>query len=213
MAANERKETERQSSESQAKGQTLQKRRESGKSDLAARDPFAGFWGADPFNVMRRFEDQMSRWFGDFGFGRDLWSPRHGSQAGMSMWSPQIETFQRGDHFVVRADLPGLKKADINVEVTDEGITLQGERQAEHEEEREGYYRSERSYGSFYRMIHLPEGAIPESAKANFKDGVLEITVQAPPHEVSRGRRVEISEGSNTPHRDETSRGQEQSER
>ena len=213
MSANERKETERQSNESQTKGQAMQKRRESGKSDVALRDPVAGSWGTDPFNMMRRFEDQMSRWFGDFGFGRDLWSPRQGSQTGLSMWSPQIETFQRGDQFVVRADLPGLRKEDITIEVTEQGVTLQGERRVEHEEEREGYYRSERSYGSFYRMIPLPEGAIPESAKANFKDGVLEITVQAPPREVSRGRRIEISESSNTANRGETSRGNDQSQK
>jgi len=81
------------------------------------------------------------------------------------MWSPQIETFQRGDQFVVRADLPGLRKEDINVEVTEQGITLQGERRVEHEEEREGYYRSERSYGSFYRTIPSPKVPSPKARR------------------------------------------------
>jgi HSP20 family protein len=73
-------------------------------------------------------------------------------------------------------------------------VTIQGARTHEHEEEREGYYRSERGYGSFRRVIPLPQGAITEQAKANFKDGVLEVTVPAPP--TSNGRRLEIAEGA-----------------
>jgi HSP20 family protein len=73
-------------------------------------------------------------------------------------------------------------------------VTIQGERRGEKEEEREGYYRSERSYGSFCRVVPLPEGAMTEQAKANFRDGVLEITMPAPP--TSKGRRLEIAEGA-----------------
>jgi HSP20 family protein len=94
---------------------------------------------------------------------------------------------------VVRADLPGLEKNDVKVDIADDVLTIQGERKQEHEEEHEGWYRSERSYGSFYRAVPLPEGTIADSAKANFKNGVLEVTLQAPPKEVSRGRRLEIS--------------------
>ena len=82
----------------------------------------------------------------------------------------------------------------MKVEINDNVLTIQGERKQEHEEEREGWYRNERSYGSFYRAIPLPEGTISDSAKASFKNGVLEITLQAPPQEVSRGRRLEIKE-------------------
>jgi HSP20 family protein len=94
----------------------------------------------------------------------------------------------------VRADLPGLKKEDIKIDVTDSALTIEGERREDHEEDREGYYRSERSYGSFYRVVPLPEGAITDSAKAHFNDGVLEIVVQAPPREVTRGRRLQIAD-------------------
>jgi HSP20 family protein len=72
-------------------------------------------------------------------------------------------------------------------------MTIQGERKAEHKEEREGYYRSERSYGSFYRVIPLPEGAMTEQATANFRNGVLEVTMPAPP--APKTRRLEISDG------------------
>jgi HSP20 family protein len=100
------------------------------------------------------------------------------------------------DELVVRVDLPGMKKEDVCVDVTDNNITISGERQAEQETERGGVYRSERSYGSFCRTIPLPEGAITDQAKATFKDGVLEIRMPAPPEQVTRGRRLEISEAS-----------------
>jgi HSP20 family protein len=77
----------------------------------------------------------------------------------------------------------------VKVDVTDVAITIQGERRREHEEDREGYYRSERSYGSFYRTVPLPDGAMTDQAKATFKDGVLEIRMPAPPEQVTRGRR------------------------
>ena len=140
----------------------------------SGRDPFSSFW--EPFGLATR----------------NMWPFQSNREGTGSMWSPQVETFQRGDQFVVRADLPGLKKEDVNIELTDDALIIQGERREEHEEERDGYYRTERSYGSFYRTVPLPEGAITESAKATFNDGVLEIAVQAPPREVSRRRRIEI---------------------
>lgn len=108
-------------------------------------------------------------------------SGRIRSTSEVQEWAPDVEAFHRNNELVVRADLPGLTKSDIKVDVTENQITLQGERKREHEEEKGGVYRSERSYGSFYREIPLPEGAITEQAKANFKDGVLEITMPAPP--------------------------------
>lgn len=157
-----------------------------GRHEMSRRDPFAAFW-TDPFSFFQRdlWPSQRESWHAS--------ATGHGSP---SPWAPQIETLQRGDQFVVRADLPGLKKEDVNIEVTDDAITIQGERREEREEDREGYYRSERTYGSFYRVVPLPEGAITESAKAGFKDGVLEVTVQAPPREVSRRRRVEIGDST-----------------
>lgn len=142
------------------------------------RDPFGTFWN-DPFSLLR----ESRPWYG-------------ARQRTSALWAPQIETFQRGDQFVVRADLPGMKKDDVNIELTDDTLTIEGERREQREEDREGYYRSERSYGTFCRVVPLPEGAITESAKANFNNGVLEVTVQAPPREVSRKRRVEISESA-----------------
>ena len=94
----------------------------------------------------------------------------------------------------VRTELPGVSKDDVKVEVSDNLLTISGERKEEKEEKREGYYRSERSYGSFYRQVPLPEGAKTDTAKAEFTDGVLQITMQAPERE-PKPRRLEIKKG------------------
>ena len=165
---------------------------------LSRQDPISDF--ANPFRTLERLADEMDRMFGDFGLGRSWMSPRPGSwlrspSREWQTWAPDIEVFHRNSELVVRADLPGLSRDDIKIDATDHGITIQGERKREHEEEREGLYRSERSYGRFYRMIPLPEGAMIDQAKASFKDGVLEIVMPAPPEQVRRGRRLEIAEG------------------
>ncbi len=157
---------------------------------------------SSPFAFMRRFSEDMDRLFDDFGFGSNWLGPSFGrdffprslGEFRQSLWSPQIETFEREGQLVIRADLPGLKKDDVNVEITDDAITISGERREEDEERREGYYRSERAYGSFFRSIPLPEGVNAEDANATFNNGVLEITIQAPQLQ-SRGRRLEIKEG------------------
>ena len=95
----------------------------------------------------------------------------------------------------MRADLPGLTKDDVKVEVTGDAVIISGERKSEHEERGEGFYRSERSYGSFYRRLPLPEGASADDAQATFRDGVLEITMQAPQRQ-RRGRTLQITDAS-----------------
>jgi HSP20 family protein len=148
---------------------------------------------AGPFSALQRLTDEMDRLMEDVGFGRRWFGQPSGP--GVELWSPQIDVFQRNNELVIKADLPGLTKDDVKVDVTEDTITLRGERRTEREEERQGVYRSERSYGSFHRVVPLPEGAITEQAKATFHDGVLEITMPAPPEQVSRGRRLEITEG------------------
>jgi HSP20 family protein len=157
----------------------------------------------DPFRALDRFATEMDRIFGSLGFGQSAFmpgragvNPWRGAEVGG--WAPDIEVYQRNNELVVRADLPGLKRDDVKVDVTDQAITIHGERRQEKESEQGGVYRTERSYGSFYRQIPLPEGAMTDQAKATFKNGVLEITVPAPPDQVTRGRRLEIAEGSET---------------
>src|SRR5207245_1908644 len=115
-----------------------------------------------------------------------------------SMWSPPVEVFEREGNLVVHAELPGLNKDDVKVEITDDGIVIQGERKHEHEENREGFYRSERSYGSFYRFIPLGEEVKAEEARANFNNGILEVTIPMPTAQ-QRRRQIPIGEGGGQP--------------
>jgi HSP20 family protein len=111
----------------------------------------------------------------------------------MGDWSPAIDAYQRGNEFVIRAEVPGMQRQDLTVEVGDDSVTLHGERKREFEEDREGVFWTERSYGSFTRVIPVPPGAIGDSAKATFNNGILEIVMQAPSAEARRGRRIDIS--------------------
>lgn len=163
-----------------------------GERRLARGTPLG--WRGYPFRPLQRFADELERVFDEFGLGR-RWSTSpawRGTSA--EIWEPDVEVFQKDNELIIRADLPGLKKDEISVDVTDGTVTIQGERRREREEEREGVYRSERTYGSFCRVVPLPEGAIVEEARANFRDGVLEITMPTPP--TPKARRLEITEGA-----------------
>jgi HSP20 family protein len=186
------------SESSKESGQTIA-RQDRDASTLQRRQPMGG-WLSSPFALVNRMTDEMDemfdRVFRDFGFAprARMSSGIFGSSARESLWAPRIEAVQNGDRFIVRADLPGLKKDEVQVEIGENALTIRGERREQHEQEREGYYRSEREYGQFYRTIPLPEGIIAESAEASFRNGVLEISMQAPPAEATRGRRMEIKE-------------------
>lgn len=151
---------------------------------------------ATPFSFMRRFAEDMERLFDDFQgvrvgslFGREFFP--FTKEFEHVDWVPKVEVLQHNGDLIVRADLPGLKKDDVKVELTDEALTISGERREEQEENREGYYHSERSFGSFYRCIPLPEGVQTDTGKAEFRNGVLEVTMQMPKTE-SHGRVLEI---------------------
>ena len=175
------------------RGNPQQDKSQRSDSPLARRDVFPF---ASPFALLQRFfSDDLMNLFDDIGSHRG----RSASRTRTSIaWTPKIDVVQRHNELVVRADLPGMNPDDVTVEVGNSAITISGERKQEHVEESGSVYRFERTYGSFYREIPLPEGAIANQAKAAFKDGVLEITVPAPPEQVSRGRRLEISRESNT---------------
>jgi HSP20 family protein len=134
-----------------------------------------------PFAIMRQGLDEMERWIGNWG------------RTVSGDWSPAIETFQRGNDIVIRADVPGMTRQDLQVEVGDDAVTIRGERKQDRTDERDGMFWTERSYGSFTRVIPLPAGAMTDSAKATFTNGVLEIVMPAPSAEARRGRKLDIS--------------------
>jgi len=144
-----------------------------------------------PASFVRKFLDEMNRVAEDLGVGRGLLSTLERDLPG-GAWAPQVEMFQRDGELVLRADLPGLSKDDVKVELADNALTIEGERRSEREEKKEDFYRSERSYGKFYRRVPLPEGVNTETAKASFRDGVLEVTMAAPKREVRAARKLEI---------------------
>ncbi len=152
-------------------------------------DPFlspAEFFAASPFTLMRRFAEQMDR----------AWGSETGWE-GAGMWAPAVDVSEREGKLMVHADLPGLQKEDVKVECTDDALIIQGERRHEHEEEDGGYRRSERRYGSFYRTIPLPEGAQTDQAHAEFRNGVLEVSVPIPTKQRS-SRQIPIEAGTSS---------------
>jgi len=186
----------------------IQTGREEGRSTRVSRGPQTSVSGPGtglftPFTMMRRMAEDMDRLFDNFGFGRasaglmpafgdDIDRAMSGGVAAdQAIWAPQVETFCRGDKLVIRADLPGIGKDDVKVEVEDGVLAISGERHEEHEEDRDDFYRSERTYGRFYRAIPLPEGADESQCDASFKDGVLEVTLPAPKRE-RKARQIQV---------------------
>ena len=111
-------------------------------------------------------------------------------------WVPAMDLVEADDHFVLRADLPGLGEEDVAIEVQDNVLTISGTREAEHERKEKGWYRLERSYGSFSRSLTLPDGVDAEKVEASFDRGVLEIRVPKP--EERKPRRISIGNGQKT---------------
>lgn len=140
------------------------------------------------FPMMKRFFRDFDTMFSRMGFVEPKLFEKE-----PALWTPDIEVLQKGNEFIVRADLPGLKKEELKIEVTDTALILEGERKREKEEKGEGFFRSERTYGSFYRTIPLPEGVKAEEAKATVVDGVLEIKMPMTVIPEKR-RRLEITE-------------------
>ena len=110
--------------------------------------------------------------------------------ATLRRWMPPMDLVESGDHFVLRADLPGMGEEDIKIELEDGTLTVSGERKAEHESNEEGYYRVERAFGAFSRTLTLPKGVNPDEVNASFDRGVLEVRIPKP--EERKPRRIEI---------------------
>jgi HSP20 family protein len=179
-------------------GGAMQSRR--GAQSMAPYAGDASGYGSGPFSIMRRLSDEMDRLFENFGRAfspsqQGGWDVGEYGENLPSMWSPHIEVCERDGKLHIEADLPGMKRDDVQVRVEQDQVIIQGERRHEQKQERRGYYRSERSYGNFYRTIPLPEGANADSATATFRDGVLEVDVDMP-RQQERGRTLEIREGS-----------------
>jgi HSP20 family protein len=140
----------------------------------------------DPARDIDSLQGDMNRLLDSF-FGR-----REAGQASTARrWVPAMDLAETDDQLVLRADLPGLQREDIEIEVKDNVLTIAGERKAEHESKGEGYHRIERSFGRFSRSLGLPRGIDAGSVTASFENGVLEVRMPKP--EERKATRVEIA--------------------
>ena len=144
--------------------------------------------GDDPFTALRREMDRVFE-----SFGRDLEWPSAGLPAGAM--APSIDVTESDNELKIEAELPGVDEKDVEVTVTDNLLTIKGEKKAEKEEKKKNYHLVERSYGSFVRSVPLPFAAEPGKAKATFKNGVLSITLPKPPEIAAKAKRIAISPG------------------
>lgn len=142
----------------------------------------------DPMRELNTFSDMNRLFDAFFGSGGN-------GQTGMSRrWVPAMDLVEVGDSLVLKADLPGLRREDVSIEVKDGVLTIAGERKDDHEEKADGYYRVERTFGSFSRTLTLPKGIEAEGIQADFADGVLEVRIPKPaerkPHRIEIGERT-----------------------
>ena len=146
----------------------------------------------EPLREFSTLQNEMNRLFNTVF---DAPSPGNGGTT-MRRWMPAMDLVESADHFVLRADLPGLSEDDVKIEFDDGTLTVSGERKAEHESNKDGVYRVERAFGSFSRSLTLPQGIDPEAVTASFDRGVLEISIPKP--EERKPRRIEIGGGQKT---------------
>jgi HSP20 family protein len=139
----------------------------------------------EPLRELNSLQSEMNRLF-DTVFD----TPPGASGKVLRRWMPAMDLVESGEHYVLRADLPGMSEEDVSIEFEDGTLTLSGERKVEHEDEKEGFHRVERSFGAFSRSLTLPQGIDPEAVTASFDRGVLEIRIPKP--EQRKPRRIEI---------------------
>ena len=145
----------------------------------------------EPVRELTSLQSEMNRLFNTF-FDTPTTTGGNGGGAARR-WVPSMDLVETEEHFILRADLPGLTEADVSIELEDNVLTVAGERKVEHEEKKEGFYRMERSFGQFRRSLTLPEGVDAEKIAATFDKGVLEVRIPKP--EERKPRRVAISVG------------------
>jgi HSP20 family protein len=143
----------------------------------------------EPLRELGSLQNEMNRLFNTV-----FDAPPGGNGGTLRRWMPAMDLVESGDHFVLRADLPGMSEEDVKIELEDGTLTVSGERKAEHQENEEGYYRVERAFGSFSRSLTLPKGVNPDEVSASFDRGVLEVRIPKP--EERKPRRIEIGGGA-----------------
>jgi HSP20 family protein len=147
---------------------------------------------ADPFDLFEQLHDEFARLWGM----RPLLArptARPFAPFTNGAWTPRMDVYEQNGNLMIKAELPGMQKEDIKVELQEGDLLVTGERKAESEVKEEDYYRVERVYGSFYRRLPLPFEAKPEDIKATYNDGVLEIQIPKPAKPAPAAKKIDIS--------------------
>lgn len=179
-----------QKQQGQGEGRGIQIRGDRGRGDLA-RSRLGRLWGTwqgSPYTMMRRLFEDM-----DMMAGGASMSPGAEGMLG-GEWMPAIDLCERGNDLVMRAELPGCERSDIDIRIDDGMLVVEGERHMDHEEAHSGHYHSERRYGRFQRAITLPSDIDEDGVKANFTNGILEVVM--PRSGSKKGRSIEIGSES-----------------
>ena len=140
----------------------------------------------NPWNEMASMRDRFSRLLDDRLFP----AGRSEESLGLSAWSPSVDIYENADSIVIKAEIPGVSKDDIHVDLKGRVLTLKGERKTENEVKEDRFYRREMSYGRFERSFTLPGDVEPDKIKADFKDGVLKVEVPRP--EAHKPRQITV---------------------
>ena len=139
-------------------------------------------------------------------FFNSLWE----TPSAQRRWLPEMDLVEAEDHYLLKADLPGMKQEDVSIEFNDGTLTISGERKAEYERKEKGFFRLERSFGKFSRSLTLPDGVDPERIDASFHDGVLDVRIPKP--EERKPRKIEVAWNGNGNGKPATIEGNETAE-
>lgn len=123
-----------------------------------------------PLRELARLENEINRIF------REL-VPEDKLETQISVWSPRVDVYEKDNNLVIEAEIPGANKEDIEIKVKDNSVIIRGEVKREEEKKEENYYRSERFYGKFERVLPLPTDVKVEESKASFENGILKLTI------------------------------------
>ena len=148
-----------------------------------------------PSHLLEDLKGQLDKWFGEH-FSKNKEAVAKGesifSDTGSLLRFPVVDIEEQKDKYVVHAEIPGMKKDEIEVEYRDSYLTIRGEKKFEHEEKKKDFHRIERSYGSFHRTFEIPEEINEEAIKGEYKNGILSISLPMSNPEKRKVKKIEI---------------------
>lgn len=149
----------------------------------------------DPFQMFEAFQDELDRvWRRPGLMWPTAFPPSFRSAGGPGMaWAPRMDAYEKDNNLIVKAELPGIHKEDVQVELDDGNLVIRGESRAESEVKEQNFYRMERSVGTFYRRLPLPFEVQPDQIQANMRDGVLEVRIPRPAGTKSSAKKIPVS--------------------